>query len=490
MATQYIKVAESPEEDEAMEVPCETDNTVLLTTLTSVFPGACGLKYRNADSGTMRGLRLTDGKLQAPDEGWSVVEQYYCCFPKADNKRKLDDQEESAVPTKVKRYDEKKCSDLIVLGLAWKTTDKELREYFEETGELLMAQVKKDTKTGQSKGFGFIRFADFESQVKAITKRHCIDGRWCDVRIPLNKDGAPGGLGMGGGGFNAAGGNGTSTGADQFCRKIFIGRITSEITVDDLREYFNKYGDISDIFIPKPFRGFAFVTFSELSANQEVTPELFGDDHIIKGISVHVSHAVPKAEMNYHHQAPPHNPYGSSPYGGGGPYGGASSHHNSHHHNPHPPNPYVSGGSSSSSSKPYGRYSSYNSSSYSSGGGGGHHGGYHSSHSNNGSSHHYGSHHSSSSYSYGSGANGNYGNSSTGSNYSPPPYGDQYGSGGYGRGPPIGGGYGSKPENEYGDPNGGAGGGGGGGGSMYSSSRSRYAVGDGSNSYGGRDYYQ
>ncbi len=54
----------------------------LLTTLTSVFPGACGLKYRNADSGTMRGLRLTDGKLQAPDEGWSVVEQYYCCFPK------------------------------------------------------------------------------------------------------------------------------------------------------------------------------------------------------------------------------------------------------------------------------------------------------------------------------------------------------------------------------------------------------------------------
>ena len=36
-----------------------------------------------------------------------------------------------------------KCSDLIVLGLPWKTTETELRLYFEQYGEVLMAQVRK-----------------------------------------------------------------------------------------------------------------------------------------------------------------------------------------------------------------------------------------------------------------------------------------------------------------------------------------------------------
>ena len=35
-----------------------------------------------------------------------------------------------------------KCSDLIVLGLPWKTSEQDLRAYFETFGELLMAQVK------------------------------------------------------------------------------------------------------------------------------------------------------------------------------------------------------------------------------------------------------------------------------------------------------------------------------------------------------------
>ena len=48
-------------------------------------------------------------------------------------------------------------------------------------------QVKRDIKTGQSKGFGFIRFAQYESQVKCCSQRHLIDGRWCDVTIPNSK---------------------------------------------------------------------------------------------------------------------------------------------------------------------------------------------------------------------------------------------------------------------------------------------------------------
>lgn len=45
--------------DEAIELPLESDRTVLLSTLTSQFPGASGLKYKNPSSGCFRGLKLS-----------------------------------------------------------------------------------------------------------------------------------------------------------------------------------------------------------------------------------------------------------------------------------------------------------------------------------------------------------------------------------------------------------------------------------------------
>ena len=44
--------------------------------------------------------------------------------------------------SKTKRLESnKKCTDLIVLGLPWKTTEEELRAYFESFGDILMAQA-------------------------------------------------------------------------------------------------------------------------------------------------------------------------------------------------------------------------------------------------------------------------------------------------------------------------------------------------------------
>lgn len=62
-----------------------------------------------------------------------------------ENKRKSDDHLENSTP-KTKRMETKmKCSDLIVLGLPWKTSEQQLREYFESFGEVLMAQVCSTT---------------------------------------------------------------------------------------------------------------------------------------------------------------------------------------------------------------------------------------------------------------------------------------------------------------------------------------------------------
>lgn len=51
----------------------------------------------------------------------------------------------------------------------------------------ILFQIKKDPKTGQSKGYGFIRFANYESQVRALSAKHKIDNRVVTVRIPISQ---------------------------------------------------------------------------------------------------------------------------------------------------------------------------------------------------------------------------------------------------------------------------------------------------------------
>jgi RNA recognition motif-containing protein len=56
-------------------------------------------------------------------------------------KRRFDESQDPGGARGGRRSEKNKCSDLIVLGLPWKTTEQELREYFEPFGEVLMAQV-------------------------------------------------------------------------------------------------------------------------------------------------------------------------------------------------------------------------------------------------------------------------------------------------------------------------------------------------------------
>ncbi|VDQ04805.1 unnamed protein product [Trichobilharzia regenti] len=242
---EYIRVCED-EDETPVEVPIEDDGTVLLTTLNSIFPKSTGLKYLAPESGCYRGVRLNEGKLFAPADGW--VHVYQCAFPK-DNKRKGNEDQNSLV-SKFKKLDDKKCTDLIVLNLAWKTDESTLREYFSRYGDLVT--IKRHPGSHLSKGYGFIRFSDVESQIMCLSERHNIDGRWCDVRIPISK--------------------------------------------------------VIDVFIPKPFRSFAFVSFED----PEVAADLLGKDQVIEGVSVTIGSAVPKLPPQQNRQNP--SMYSAWPY--------------------------------------------------------------------------------------------------------------------------------------------------------------------------------
>ena len=62
------------------------------------------------------------------------------CLCSPDNKRKMDEMD-AALASKMKRGDQK-TSDLIVLGLPWKTSEQDLKDYFATFGEVIMVQVR------------------------------------------------------------------------------------------------------------------------------------------------------------------------------------------------------------------------------------------------------------------------------------------------------------------------------------------------------------
>lgn len=288
--TTVVRVLESEDDkSESIEIELEDDNSLLLTSLTSLFPEATGLKYRHPETNTLRGVKLVDGKFSEPLDGWSSVKNYICVFNRG-SKRKIDDDNDGG---KRARTDDG-GSDLVVLGLPWITTEDSMRSYFEQYGEVVMVQVKTDAKSGKSRGFGFVRFAKSSIQNKLLSMRHFIDGRWCDVKVPLSKAEAD------------------ATKATTINRKIFVGRLPDNITTDDLRNHFSEYGTLTDVFIPKPFRNFAFVTFG----TPDMAQSIFKHKHVINGTPVQISEAIPRDN-------------GGNSYGGGGSGGGIGMGYNS-----------------------------------------------------------------------------------------------------------------------------------------------------------------
>lgn len=82
-SVEYVPVAED-EGDEPIELPCEDDGTLLLSTLQGQYPGATGLKYRNPENKAIRGVRLNEGRLHPPtSDGWTNTSNVYIAvFPK------------------------------------------------------------------------------------------------------------------------------------------------------------------------------------------------------------------------------------------------------------------------------------------------------------------------------------------------------------------------------------------------------------------------
>jgi RNA recognition motif-containing protein len=163
------------------------------------------------------------------------------------------------------------------------------------------AKIMSDPISGMSRGYGFVRFADEQDQQKAL---HEMQGVYCGNRpmristaTPKNKSGgaagAPGGMpqpGMPGGpgapgpqmpgmysmGAPPMGYYGAPQPMNQFTdpnnTTVFVGGLSGYVTEDELRSFFQGFGEITYVKIP-PGKGCGFVQFvqrhaAEMAINQ------------------------------------------------------------------------------------------------------------------------------------------------------------------------------------------------------------------------------
>ncbi|KAI6194217.1 hypothetical protein M3Y96_01101400 [Aphelenchoides besseyi] len=347
----YVVVTDSTN-GEPLELPTGEDNLLTLNTLTCAFPGAHGLKFKNPVTGASRALLIdsTGTKFHPPKGGWSdkvfnviyqtepTAKRSISGDPSAKRKKRMDESiasdsdgegngTHSQVTAKLQRLNEEDdsataakssmnvksaaskndksehassaditqesnakaeqslCSDIIVLGLPYRFNETQMREYFSEFGPVEMCEIKKprDGDGKLNKGFGFVRMERIDDQ-DAILKAssHVIGGRKCQVKLPMSKDNRDG---------------------RQENVRLFVGRLSEKISTKRLRDFFDSEArkidsrvQIVDVFIPSPFRGFAFVTLSSTSVAKELLKK---DNFVIDDVTITLSIAAPKQQQAY-----------------------------------------------------------------------------------------------------------------------------------------------------------------------------------------------
>ncbi|XP_034690441.1 RNA-binding protein Musashi homolog 1 [Vitis riparia] len=167
---------------------------------------------------------------------------------------------------------------LVVLGIPWDVDTDGLRDYMSKFGELKDVIVMKERSTGRSRGFGYVTFASVEDAKKVLSSEHFLGNRMLEVKVATPKEEmmrAP----------------------IKKVTRIFVARIPDSVNEAAFRSYFETYGEITDLYMPKDHgskghRGIGFITF----ASAESVDNLMVETHELGGSTVVVDRATPKEE--------------------------------------------------------------------------------------------------------------------------------------------------------------------------------------------------
>ncbi|KAI8535132.1 uncharacterized protein LOC131303700 [Rhododendron vialii] len=166
---------------------------------------------------------------------------------------------------------------LVVLGVPWDVDTDGLRDYMSKFGELEDCIVMKERSTGRSRGFGYATFASVEDAKNALSSEHFLGNRALEVKVATPKE--------------------EMRAPSKKVSRIFVARISPSVTEAAFRSYFEQYGDMTDLYMPKDpstkgHRGIGFITF----ASAESVDKLMDETHELGGSTVVVDRATPKED--------------------------------------------------------------------------------------------------------------------------------------------------------------------------------------------------
>jgi len=172
------------------------------------------------------------------------------------------------------------ANKVFIGGISHHTTEESLSSYFGQYGNLVDSVIIKDPTTNKSKGFGFIQYSEpFMVDELMRNRPHVLDQRNLEVHRSIPR-GQP---------INIDSRN---------VNKLFVGGLGQFITENDLRQFFQQFGNVLNV--QRPFdkqtqrpKNFAFVTFDDYDPVDRITLE---SSVLVKGVRLNVARAQVSAE--------------------------------------------------------------------------------------------------------------------------------------------------------------------------------------------------